>query len=318
MRRSFLPLVLLGLAGTALAQKLPAEFDHNRIRLAVPAPDGSTLHFTTDSGGGWNAIMRPAARRLKLPHVGTAPDDQHPLPLVAFPDFMVQAGVPAPLADDPYLQGKLIEADDAPWIEQDGFLGSRWFAGHVWRIDYGRHEMVAGKLATPAPGDHAVPLGFQVDEAGRRSTNFGRITVRIDDQDIDMLLDTGATARLTDESAAILKAPAGAFVGSSFIVKSQLDQWHAKHPEWRYIERGDAIGPRPLPMIEVPRVTVAGWTVGPVWFAEKPDANFAAWMSSMMDQPIRGAFGGAGLQYFRIVIDYPKAVAGFGPAGSPS
>jgi len=317
MRRFLLSLILPGLAGTAAAQKLPAEFDHNRIRLAVPAPDGSTLRFTTDSGGGWNAIMRPAAQRLKLPHVGTAPGDKAPLPLVAFPAFMVHAGVPAPLAADPYLRGKLIEAD-VPWIEQDGFLGSRWFAGRVWRIDYGRHEMVAGKLATPAPGDHEIPLSFQVDRTGRRSTNFARITVRIDDQDIDMLLDTGATAKLTDESALVLEAPAGAFVGSSFIVKSQVEQWHAKHPEWRYIEHGDAVGPQPMPMIEVPRVTVAGYTVGPVWFAQRPDINFTGRMSSMMDQPVRGAFGGAGLQYFRIVIDYPKALAWFGPAGSPT
>jgi hypothetical protein len=318
MRRFLLSLILPGLAGTAAAQKLPAEFDHNRIRLAVPAPDGSTLRFTTDSGGGWNAITRPAAQRLKLPHAGRLPDDEHPLPLVAFPDFLVQAGVPAPPTDDAYLQGRLVEAVDAPWIENDGFLGSRWFAGHVWRIDYARHEMVVGALATPSLGDHQVPLGFQTDDTGRRQLNFPRIVVQVDGQDIDMLLDTGATAKLTADSAAPLQAPAGAYVGSSFIVKSQLEAWHAKHPDWRYVEHGDAMLGAPAPMIEVPRVTVAGYAVGPVWFAQKPDRNFTEMMSSMMDRPVRGAFGGAGLQYFRIVLDYPGALAWFGLARAPA
>jgi hypothetical protein len=66
-------------------------------------------------------------------------------------------------------------------------------------------------------------------------------------------------------------------------------------------------------MIEVPRVTVAGFTVGPVWFARRPDSNFAEWMSSMTDKPIVGAFGGSGLQYFRLVLDYPRSTAWITP-----
>ena len=69
-------------------------------------------------------------------------------------------------------------------------------------------------------------------------------------------------------------------------------------------------------MIEVPRVTVAGFTVGPVRFARRPDFNFAQWMSSMMDKPIVGAFGGSGLQYFRLVLDYPRATAWVTPVPS--
>jgi hypothetical protein len=69
-------------------------------------------------------------------------------------------------------------------------------------------------------------------------------------------------------------------------------------------------------MIEVPHVTVAGFTVGPVWFAQKPDANFSGIMSPMMDKPVQGAFGGSGLRYFRIVLDYPKAMAWFEPTAA--
>jgi hypothetical protein len=35
-------------------------------------------------------------------------------------------------------------------------------------------------------------------------------------------------------------------------------------------------------MIQVPRINVAGYTVGPVWFTASPDKNFDQWMSQRM------------------------------------
>lgn len=71
------------------------------------------------------------------------------------------------------------------------------------------------------------------------------------------------------------------------------------------------MGGREFPMIRVPSVTVAGHTVGPVWFAQRPDSNFRKMMPELMDKPIEGALGGSALQYFRVVIDYPGAAAYF-------
>jgi len=99
-------------------------------------------------------------------------------------------------------------------------------------------------------------------------------------------------------------------VGGAFIKQAAFDEWHAKHPDWRVIEQGEAPERGGTnAMIEVPRVTVAGYTVGPVWFARPRDTNFEDFMSSMMDKPVVGAFGGVGLQYFRLVVDYPCATA---------
>ena len=310
MRQWLLACSLLGLASICSAQALPAEFDHNRIRLAVPAPDGSTLRFYTDSGGGWNAIARAAVLRLKLPKNGALEYDGKSLALVDFPAFMGKAGVPAPYVDG-YLHGKLVETD-MPWFEEDGFLGSSWFAGHVWRIDYGRHDMALLHAWKPGAQEHAVPLGFQANDAGERTSNMPRVTIRVDGRPLEVLLDTGATLSLTDDSAPEFKVAPGAQVGGSFIMKTVFDQWHARHPDWRVIDRGDGLKGKVFPLIEVPRVDVGGFTVGPVWFALRPDPAFTDMMSSMMDKPVVGAFGGSGLQYFHVVLDYPAATASFG------
>ena len=45
------------------------------------------------------------------------------------------------------------------------------------------------------------------------------------------------------------------------------------HPYWRVIENADRMGGGAL-MIEVPEVTLAGHTVGPVQFVRQPDREF--------------------------------------------
>lgn len=310
MRQWFLSCSLLGLAAHCAAQALPAEFDHNRIHLVVRADDGSTLKFITDSGGGFNAIAQPVADRLRLVPAGRADTGDESFPLVEFPAFLASSGVPAPLADE-WLRGKLAIAP-AAMLSADGFLGSRWFAGRAWRIDYGRHEMALLHAWKPAAQAHAIPLGFQRNDAGERVANMPRMTITVDGKPLDVLLDTGATVTLTDDSAPAFQVAPGAQVGGSFITKSVFDDWHAKHPDWRLIERGDGLHGKTFAMIEVPRVGVAGFTVGPVWFAQRPDRNFTEMMSSMMDKTVVGAFGGSGLQYFHVVLDYPKATAWFG------
>jgi hypothetical protein len=130
-----------------------------------------------------------------------------------------------------------------------------------------------------------------------------------------MLLDTGAMIRLTADAAPAFDVAPGTIVGGGFIMKAVFDEWHAKHPDWRVIEHGEAAPSGDgNAMIEVPRVTVAGFTVGPVWFARRRDTNFTEMMSSMTDKPVVGAFGGSGLQYFRLVLDYPRSSAWLTPA----
>ena len=313
----FLSLALTGLAAQAAAQKLPAEFDHNRIKLVARTSDGAPFTAYVDSGGGTNSVGRAVADRLKLVSAGELREENSSYPLVEFPAWLLQAGVPAP-PDEPPFDGKLVVLPEGPVPDADLFLGARWLAGRVWEIDYGRHQMTLAPDWTPTADDHAMPLAFKVDDAGHRFSSMPRIAVTVDGKSRDLRLDPGAMIRLAPDGAAALHVAPGTIVGGAFIAKSVFDGWHARHPDWRVVEDGEA--PRsgkPNAMIEVPRVTVAGLTVGPVWFARRPEAAFSEYMAPMMDKPIVGAFGGSGLQYFRLVLDYPRSTAWITPASTP-
>jgi hypothetical protein len=54
---------------------------------------------------------------------------------------------------------------------------------------------------------------------------------------------------------------------------------------------------------------------GPVWFTRRPDPNFHQFMSQFMDRQVEGALGGSALKFFRVTVDYPRAVAVFERAG---
>ena len=308
----FLSLALSGLATEAAGQKLPADFTHNRIHLVAHASDGTWLTAYVDSGGGADIIDAALQARLKLASAGEVVDDEGKFALVDYPSWLEKSGIPAP-PDDERLHGKLVVMPTEHGSDYDLFLGAPWLASRVWLIDYGRHEMILAPDWKPAAEDHAMPLGFKVDDHDIRPFGMPRMTVTIDGKPLDMLLDTGAMIPLSADGASAFHVEPGTIVGGGFIMKALFDEWHVKHPDWRVIEHGEAVGSAGNAMIEVPLVTVAGFTVGPVWFARRPDSNFAKWMSSMTDKPIVGAFGGSGLQYFRLVLDYPRSTAWITP-----
>jgi hypothetical protein len=66
-----------------------------------------------------------------------------------------------------------------------------------------------------------------------------------------------------------------------------------------------------MSMIEVPEVRIAGQSVGPVWFTQRPDAAFHDFMAQWMDRPVDGALGGSAFRFFRMTVDYPRARASF-------
>ncbi len=308
-------LSLLVCSATFAAENIPTQFVHNRIYVVAPAPDGSTLRLYTDTGGGWNAISKDDVARLILPIVGEAEsDDGTKLPLIDFPDFLSHDGVPAPMSE-PWLGGHLAQAPKTAFAGDDGVFGSRWFAGRVWMIDYQAHNLSVLSNWHPTERNHSAQVGFRAGADGARKFNFPRIDIMVDGTSIPVLLDTGATARLTNASAAIFHLEPGTKIGASYIVKSMFDLWRAKHPDWRVIEKADDINGIALPMIEVPRVTVATISIGPVWFTQRPDRAFHDGMSPMVDKQIEGAIGGSALHFFNVVLDYPAAMVYFSRNG---
>lgn len=290
-------------------QTLPTRFDENRVFLSAKAPDGEELLFYTDTGGGFNAVTQSVAATYSLADRGSSASGEKAFNLVAFPAFLEESGVPAP-PSDPWLDGNLAVVPDER-LEMDGFLGSRWFAGRIWQFDYPGETLTRITASDVPTGFEEAPLGFRADDSGARDLNFPRITIRINGEPLEMLLDTGATALLTESAAAAYGSPPETRVAASYIIRSKFEQWREHHPYWRVIEEGEAVTGRAFPMIEVPEVQVGGLSVGPVWFSVRPDHTFKGNMSQMMDKQIVGAVGGSLLQYLRMIIDYPGARAYF-------
>ncbi|SEM41324.1 hypothetical protein SAMN05428989_3783 [Pseudoxanthomonas sp. GM95] len=99
---------------------------------------------------------------------------------------------------------------------------------------------------------------------------------------------------------------------TSYIDKAVLDRWHQEHPDWIVIDDGDELLPvqGDMRVIRVPNVMVAGWSVGPVWFTERPEGTFGPkGMGAHMDAPVVGAAGANLWQHFVMTLDYPHDAA---------
>ena len=306
---------------TAPPVELPARYEEGRFYVAPVTASGETLLFYTDSGGGTNLILAPVAERLGLGRE-TIEEEGQKMEVVAFPALSPGSLFPLPSPRGP-AGGKLLVAPYEGEARQmfppgadgrpraSGFLGQWWFADRVWTFDYpGRHLLLRspGDVPPHSP-EHAATLGFQTGADGRRTSQFGRIQAEIDGETLDFLFDTGATTTLTAEALAAVGDGRPAERAASFLTASSFGRWHGKHPDWRVIEKAEKGSGEA--MIEVPAVRVGGYTVGPVWFTRRPDRNFHVYMFQWMDRPPEGALGGSALQYLRVTVDYPHAVAIF-------
>lgn len=309
MRLVMVALCIVTLCASATADPVPVEYQHDRIFIRTEAPDGSVVRFLTDSGGGFNAVTESMAHRLSLTEVNTVTVNGKERPLVEFPKFLEMAGIPRPAAER-WLQGGLVVVPDAK-LEGHGFLGSRWFEGKIWTFDYSEGTLNSSTSLVFDSEYQATPIGFRSDVDGVRDLSFPRISIEVDGEALDMLLDTGATARLTESSAKEYGLPTGTRVGTSYISKPIFNSWVQQNPDWNVVDNGEDVTEHIFPMIEVPEVTVAGITVGPVWFVQRPKGTFEEWISQMTDSPVVGAVGGSLFRHFRMAIDYPDATAYF-------
>jgi hypothetical protein len=297
----------------AVAGPLPARFIAD-VPFATPVTaGGDTLVLLLDTGGGANMLYPSALERLGITSTWErrGADSIH---IANFPALAPGAAIPLP-GPTWFLGDRLMVAPpQIPTPGRDGMLGRTWFADRVWRLDYlsGTIALLGAETRPSSSIDapNQVPIGFQVDSAGRRTTHFPRIRVQIERDSLDLLLDTGASVVLTDAAIKALHEGREPRVrGTSFIARSVYERWRRQYPAWRVIEHADSV--LDTPMIQVPWVRVGGHTVGPVWFTVRPDENFHEFMSQWMDRRIDGALGASALRYFRVTLDYPRAVATF-------
>ena len=285
-------------------EQVPAEFVYDQVWV-TPSLHGEKLRFFTDTGGGWNAIAANAAER-----VGMTADSGARLDSVPWPKF--DEGDAMPKAPAHFLGGGLAVVPSDQLLGGDGFLGGRWFADGVWKFDYpGKKLYRLDAFHSDDDQFHRAELGFQINAAGVRTMHFPSIDVVIQGEVLPMLYDSGATATTTEASGAVFDVLPGTGVGTSFVERSVFQRWVTKNPDWRVIEAADQKGVQQRRMIEVPAITVAGYTVGPVWFAEQPDGAFQTYMAGMMDRPTWGALGGSALKYCVVILNYPESAAYF-------
>lgn len=306
---------------------VPADFVGDRVFVRWAAPGYQSLRLYTDTGGGLLSLMPKAVQRLSLPVdtlTWTNGADHGNYMMARIPSALNEALVPpVPSAVSIGFRTKskdsttvllAVESDGSPPEDESGYgwdgrLGSDWFANRVWTIDYPNKRIYFDGTKPVAPTDPScwVPLGFQTDSAGHRTNSFPRITARIDGEDIQFLVDTGARIELTDSAWQIVGSNEPRHRATSFITTQRFEQWHKKHPEWLVVPNAEkTVG---AAMMRVPTIEVGGHEIGPVWFTERPDRNFHDFMSKYMDLPIEGALGGSAWRYLTLVLDYPGAKA---------
>jgi len=289
--------------------ELPTQFAENRIVVTPRLRTGEQLTLLTDSGGGLFLTVA-AVQRLGFEVTQRPGPDDLEQDVATLPPFAADATIP--LIEE---FGRTLPVSEESLAQEgeriDGLLGQKWFAERVWTFDYPARKLLQhiGDDAN-LPEGQPVTLGFATDSSGRRWANFPRISVKIDGVIHDLLFDTGATVRLTDSPGPDLADAAPGCRGTCFIGHDIFNRWRRRHPDWRVIPGADA-NLNGAPMIEVPSVTLAGREAGPVWFVERPNWNFHHWMSQWMDRRIDGALGGSALQYFRVTVLYPRALALF-------
>ncbi|MGE0442894.1 MAG: hypothetical protein AB7S39_20625 [Gemmatimonadales bacterium] len=293
--------------------RIPTDYLADRWVARVPGPDGKPIRFYLDTGGGTNMLYRTGTARLGItpdsvaggpPGAGQVPAEAVPVP-GAFPPFEAHPDGPVRLLVPPP-NPQFEQETDGP---MDGFLGRTWFADRAWTFDYPARALhYHASLSGGGPDRCWVPLGFQTDSAGRRTTHFPRVEASVDGETLQFLFDTGAMTTLTDSALALLPGGPGRR-GTSFITASVVERWRTKHPDWRYLPRAET--GTGAAMIEVPEVVIGGVTVGPVWFTVRPDRAFHDFMSQWMDRKLDGALGGSAFRELSVTIDYPGARAMF-------
>ena len=288
-------------AATAAAQTvIPTRYIADRFYAAPVTQQGDTLLMLMDTGGGTVWVIKPVLEKLGIkPKFEAVEEGDSTFAGGPFPRFRTGASIPPALGRP---AGQIAGFGVRPMADFDGavgMVGHNWFAGRVWVLDYPHHQ--AAYFETPPPpkpfGPHTIPMTLKRP----LTRDDPRIQVIVAADTVDMLLDTGATSVLSPDAIAIV-GPGPAVRASAFVAARLWDGWHQKHPDWRVITGGEANMHADL--IGVPNVSIAGYDVGTIWFAKRPDRVYDGMMKALMDKPILASIGGTAFRQFKLTMDY--------------
>jgi hypothetical protein len=308
---------------------IPTRYNADRFFATAVLQRGDTAVLFLDTGSGtyvWDLFIpyleltvKDTITNARGVKTGLAP----------FPVFRADASLPTAITQTPQGTGLLVYPVDwraqnnfGAWIgrETQGQLGSNWFNGRVWTIDYPNRRLVLRNRSSANDDDpgREQPFHFFTDSAGRRVGQTGYVDVVIDGDTVAMLMDTGATIWLS--SAAVVRVGDG---GPSERSSTHIYNWvfvrlRDRHPDWPIIERADLwYG---LSLIRVPSVSIGGYDVGPTWLSvlgggsptpPTGTPNAPAWTKRQ-----GGTLGGSLLKHFVMTLDYPRGTVRFYKPGS--
>ncbi len=284
---------------------LPAKYEADRFFVEPITENMIGLRFLASTGDN-NLIYSDVAAGLGVPIALQGNSSA-----IYFPDFNPEHAIPPPLGSEgrmPIKPKRLRRADLGNRCS--GILGQDWFAGRIWTLDYPAQKLILREAndVPRVPTEHRTTLGFRTEGMGRRTGHLPRVVIKIAGESISMLLNTGATVTLSDETVKTLADGKDAIRAASFITDIRLAAWRKAH-SWRVIEKAERGGTGT--MIEVPKITIAGYEVGPVWFTARPVGLYRNQISRRLDARVDGAIGGNLLKSFRVTLDYPNATAYF-------
>ncbi|MBI2920499.1 MAG: hypothetical protein HYY18_05385 [Planctomycetes bacterium] len=283
-----------------MSAALPSRLEEDRWFLTPVSVHGESFNLYTDTAGG--IFLFSDAVHQHFLETFQVHEDGLEREAVRLPEFQPGRGIPAPISPAHLYvvfnyQRQTLTPGWQAFRGWSGMLGARWFAGRRWMLDYpGKRFLVD---AEPPAAGARLPLGLAAPH------NYPRVAARIEGEDLDLLLDTGAMTELNGPALGKIADGRSKLRAASLIVAEVFQAWRKRHPSWRVLEAAEMGTDEP--MIEVPDVELGGLHAGPVWFTARPDAKYREWMSQWTDRPVSGALGGNALRQFRVTLDYPAA-----------
>ncbi len=296
--KNFTNLIFLFFSITAgAAQEIKTEFINDRYYVLLPFL-GVEAKLLLDSGGATGIYpefawyWKTSDSSMKYNHLWFGKSS----PFIKFPEDILQK------KSIRILSSQDEEVSMMRKILNDGILGHGWLGNRTWRFNYLEKKLFLLDDVKPLSGNK-IDLHFK-----NKQLFYPRIKIEIDGNLLDVLLDTGATSFYSETAIKKLELT-DAFSASSFIRDSVFTKWKKTHPDWKIIEMGDRMGNSDL--IQVPILSIAGYEVGPIWFARRTDKGYDVLMSQYMDCKCDGAIGGNVLKFFDIIMDYKNQKAYF-------
>jgi len=304
-------LIAIGTIGSVWAQTrqlIPTSYETGRFVATLRVGETNTLRLLVDTSGpsffGLYELSGNAIKRFNLPvapcNISGATIDLVK-PFSGSEDLPVVTGTPC---------NSVAIAQTRPDIDGwDGYIGDGYLMHFIWTFDYPKKQLWREPESwKPSAGMYAAKLGFRKNKRGEKQWGTPRITLLVDGEPIDMKLDTGAPTFTIKQTGYQQTTPA--ISGSSYITKSTIDRLIQDHPDCCVVMLRD----HGVRVIKVTKLEIAGWVIGPVWFAEAPDAVFsnASGGGSMdMDKPVYGAAGPNIFDHLSMTLDYRTDTAWF-------